>query len=177
MSHEESSAKPPAGPRPTSGQGIIARLARTPLWDLARGRLSVDARGQAHQAQLPSALATLVIRTMQGTKLRHREKQAIGEELIAQLQDALAEGATVEQLTEQFGEPLEVARLLQWAGHTRRSRPHRLMRRVVQVAGTVLLLLVLALRLPCRPLRDQPADDLARLPGGDQPAGPVRPGG
>lgn len=129
------------------GPGVMARLARTPMLDLLRGRISgrMDARQQTSQAQLPAELAELVHRAAHGTRLRHREQHEIAQELISHLQDGLAAGEPPEQLRERFGNPATAARLLRWSHLRRRSPPRRLMRRGVQIAAGLLLLLVAAI--------------------------------
>src|SRR5688572_15002444 len=87
--------------------GLFARLGRTPLADLLRGRVSgrMDARHHTSEAQLPRDLAELVVRTAHGTRLRHREQHEIARELVAHLLDGLAAGESPEVLQERFGDP------------------------------------------------------------------------
>lgn len=119
---------------------FLRRLARTPLVDLLRGRISgrMDARHEAVRAELPAALSLLVVRTAHGTRLRHQEQHDIAEELVGWLQDDLAAGESVEAVAQRMGEPSTVARLLRWSWLQRRSRPRRVMRRVLQVSAAAL---------------------------------------
>jgi hypothetical protein len=121
--------------------GLITRLARTPLADLARGRVSgrMDARRQVAHAELPESLAALVVSVTRGTRLRHREQHDLADELIAHLQDGLAAGIPVDELAQRLGDPAAAARLLRWAVLRRRSHPHRLVRRTAQVAARLVL--------------------------------------
>jgi hypothetical protein len=159
MRQELTSSDLPVGHKPATKPGLVARLARTPLVDLARGRISgrMDARHQSAHAEIPAMLAELVTRTVHGTRLRHREQHAIADELIAQLQDALDAGETVDQLARQFGDPRTAARLLRRACLKRRSQPRRILRRAVQasVAAGLLLALTYAV-LVVRHLLSQP---------------------
>lgn len=158
--------------------GLIARLGRTPLGDLLRGRISgsMDARQQTSQAQLPADLAELVFRAAHGTRLRHREQHEIAQELIAHLLDGLAAGESPQWLREQFGNPAAVARLLRWSHLRRRSQPRRLLRRGFQATVGLLLLLVAAVVfLIVRHTTSRPTlahDYLADLNQGDQSVPP-----
>jgi hypothetical protein len=148
MSDEHATAQLHRGPNSTT-PGLVARLARTPLLDLARGRISgrMDARRQVTHAQLPAELAALVVRTTRRTRLRHKEQHDIADELIAHLQDGLTAGVAADELARRFGDPAFAAQVLRWAALRRRSHPHRLLRRAVQmsIAATLLILVTYAI--------------------------------
>jgi hypothetical protein len=117
-------------------QGGLTRLARTPLADLLRGRISgrMDARHVAARADLPPELTSLVYRTAHSARVRHREQHEMAEELSSWLQQGLAAGESADVLAKRFGNPAELSPLLRWAAVQRRSRLRRVMRRVWQVA-------------------------------------------
>ncbi len=166
MSDERAAAVAPEGCRP-GRLGFIGRLVRTPLIDLARGKItgSMDARRQA--TQLPQSLAVLVVKTLRGTRLRHSEQHAIAEELIAHFQDGLAAGEGADDLVRRFGDPAVAAPLLRRAGLLRRSHPRRLARCAIQTMVVVTTLLILGyLALVVRHVVGRPTiteDYLARL--------------
>jgi len=121
---------------------------RSPLlnaarWILARGYPNTKARDLINAADLPAQLSKLIDSTITKTKLWRSERADIARELIAHTQDALEAERTPEQITEAFGNPKRVAKLLRRA--TKRKRPlyWRTLRNIRRSITTLTLLIFL----------------------------------
>lgn len=103
--------------------GLLARLSRTPLRDILRGRLSerLSIRRQIAAAALPQPVADLVLKVVKRTRLWRLEKAEVAEELVAHFADGLEADASAEQLIESFGDMRAAARLIRRA--KKRQRP------------------------------------------------------
>ena len=127
------------------GEGIVARLWRTPLRDLLRGRLSgrLNVRLQIASAALPSPVADLVLKVVKRTRLWRLEKAEVCEELIAHFADGLAAEALPEQLIESFGDARAAARLIRRAKKRQRPLPWHAARYAMRGIAAIILLYLL----------------------------------
>ena len=123
-------------------------IERSPLlnisrWILHRGYPNAKARDLINAANLPDQLAKLIDTTVTRTKLWQSERADIAKELIAHTQDALEAGRTPEHITESFGNPKKVAKLLRRS--TKRKRPlyWRTLRNIRRAVVTLTLLIFL----------------------------------
>jgi hypothetical protein len=124
------------------GAGIIARLWRTPLRDLLRGRLSgrLDVRGRIACAALPPPVGDLVLAVVKRTRLWRLEKAEVCEELIAHFADGLDADASAEQLIESFGDARAAARLIRRAKKRQRPLTWQAARYAVRSLAVVIVL-------------------------------------
>lgn len=119
---------------------------RSPLLNAYRNFIShqyakAKSRDLLDEADLPKSLHILIGTTVQKTKLWRSERAEITQELIAHTQDALDAGRTPKQITDTFGQPKKVAKLLCRA--TKRKRPlyWRTMRNIRRGVVSVTLIL------------------------------------
>lgn len=127
------------------GAGIIARLWRTPLRDILRGRLSgrLDVRGRIACASLPPPVADMVLKVVKRTRLWRLEKAEVCEELIVHFADGLDTEASAEQLIESFGDARAAARLIRRAKKRQRPLPWQVARYAMRGIAAIIVLYLL----------------------------------
>tara|TARA_R110002073_G_scaffold207517_1_gene367415 strand:- start:8372 stop:10429 length:2058 start_codon:yes stop_codon:yes gene_type:complete len=110
-------------------------------WVLHRGYPNIQTDALLDDADLPQQLRTLIHTTVRKTKLWKSERIDITQELIAHTQDALQAGRSPDQITQSFGNPKKVAKLLRRS--TKRKRPlyWRTLRNIRRSITTVILLI------------------------------------
>jgi hypothetical protein len=122
---------------------LLRRIARTPLRDVMRGRLTSRLDVDAHLAGLPAPIAAHVRAIIRATRLWRLEKGEVAAELAAHFADGLAEGAAPETLVCASGDPATVARLLRRARRRQRPWPwHALRWTALAVLGLVVVAIV-----------------------------------
>ncbi len=133
-------------PRSSLSRAWTWSIERSPLlnatrWIIARGYPNAQARDLISAAKLPDQLAKLIDTTITKTKLWRSERADIARELIAHTQDALEAGRTQEQITESFGHPKKVAKLLRRAAKRKRPLYWRTLRNIRRAVATLTLLI------------------------------------
>ena len=110
-------------------------------WMIHRGYPSLQTNELLNDTDLPEQLRALIHTTVHKTKLWKSERIEITQELIAHTQDALQAGRTPDQITQSFGNPKKVAKLLRRS--TKRKRPlyWRTLRTIRRSITTVILLI------------------------------------
>lgn len=123
-------------------RSLVARVVRTPMRDLLRGRISgrLDVGRVVESSGLPEPLRGVILRTVRRTRLWRLEKVAVAEELVAHFADGLDAGRSAEKLMRDFGDTLTAARLIRRA--KRRARPVPVRGLLVAMKATGMLLAV-----------------------------------
>lgn len=108
---------------PTASSSLIHRIRFTPMRDVLRGRLTgrLDYRSRIDSTDLPEPAKALVKRVVKRTRLWRLEKVDVADELMAHFADGLDSGASIEELSNSFGDGRRVARLIRRA--KKRNRP------------------------------------------------------
>jgi hypothetical protein len=119
-------------------------LVRTPLGDLARGRVSARLhwRGVIEHAALPERIAALLTDVVRRTRLKRREKAEVALELVAHFRDGLEAGLSADELAGAFGDPRAAARLIRRATIRKRSMLWKARAYTLRGIGVVFLLLI-----------------------------------
>ncbi len=99
------------------------RLRFTPLRDVFRGQLNgrLDWRYLLAEADLPSEITDTIRQVVHKTRLWNGERVDVVQELVAHFQDGQEAGRDAQELTEEFGEITQAAKLIRRA--KRRGRP------------------------------------------------------
>lgn len=100
---------------PESWPSTLGRIVRTPVGDLARGRVapsSLTLSKTIEQAELPAELASLVQSVVRTTRLWRAEQIDVARELAGHFRDGLEAGASDAELRERFGDPRLASRLI-----------------------------------------------------------------
>ncbi len=100
---------------PESWPSTLGRIVRTPVGDLARGRVapsSLTLSKTIEQAELPAELASLVQSVVRTTRLWRAEQIDVARELAGHFRDGLEAGASAAELRERFGDSRIAARLI-----------------------------------------------------------------
>jgi len=102
---------------------LLRRLRNTPLRDLLRGRVSQrkDWRRVIDLSELSDEAKGLLTKLVKRTRLWRLEKTDVARELAAHFEDALAEGLSLEEAMESFGDWKRAAKLIRRA--KKRNRP------------------------------------------------------
>jgi hypothetical protein len=103
--------------------GPWQRLRHTRLRDLIRGRIDgrLDWRRVVAVAELPDEAAIVIENVISRTNLWRIEKVEVADELVSHFGEGLSAGSSVEELTGNFGDPAQAARLIRRA--KKRGRP------------------------------------------------------
>jgi hypothetical protein len=121
---------------------LFGRLARTPLRDAVRGRLTarLDIDGLVTASGIPADLGAIVTDVTGRTRLWRLERVEVAEELIAHFADGLDAGSDSDKLADDFGDPEAAARLIRRAKKRNRPRAWHAMRwALLGMVGLVLV--------------------------------------
>ncbi|MFK7758751.1 MAG: hypothetical protein AB8C13_02260 [Phycisphaerales bacterium] len=109
-------------------------------WILRPRKRKALVRDLLANADLPQELTHLIETTVRKTRLWKSERIEIAKELITHTQDALEAGRSPEQITESFGNPKKVAKLLKRAAKRKRPLHWRTLQRTRQSIGVLIIL-------------------------------------
>jgi hypothetical protein len=123
---------------------ILGTVAKTPMRDLARGRLSgrLDLRRAAREADLPTTLADVVVHVAKRTRLNRLEKSDVARELAAHFRDGLDAGRAPDELIREFGDADAAAKLIRRGKKRSRNLAHKVWVRGWKAIGLTVLLMV-----------------------------------
>ena len=121
------------------------RLAKTPLRDFLRGRLtgSLDLHRAIAGAALPPSLSDVILLVVRRTRLWRAERVDVARELAEHFRDGLGAGGTPQRLIQSFGDLRQAARLIRRAKLRRRPLPWRVFRRAQQAVGVLIVCAVM----------------------------------
>lgn len=128
----------------TRERTIIGTVAKTPMRDLARGRLSgrLDLRRAAREAELPTPLADVVVHVAKKTRLNRLEKSDVARELAAHFRDGLDAGRPPDELVREFGDADAAAKLIRRGKKRSRNLAHKVWVRGWKAIGLTVLIMV-----------------------------------
>ncbi len=119
----------------------IAHLSR---WIIHRGYPNLQTNQLLAESDLPIDLRDLIHSTVRKTRLWRSERVEITQEFIAHTQDALDAGRSPDQITDSFGNPKRVAKLLRRS--TKRKRPiyWRTLRNIRRTITAMIVLIIIS---------------------------------